>query len=71
MFRMLFAAAESIMGHPSHRAAPQRMVLDLSGCRLLCFCPRGYRPRQVAGADDRYSYLSKPDAQERHEALSK
>jgi cyclopropane-fatty-acyl-phospholipid synthase len=29
MFRVLFAAAESIMGHPSHQASAQRMVLEL------------------------------------------
>ena len=29
MFRVLFAAAESIMGHPSHLASAQRMVLEL------------------------------------------
>lgn len=29
MFRVLFAAAESIMGHPSNRASAQRMVLEL------------------------------------------
>ncbi len=31
MFRVLFAAAESIMGHPSNRASAQRMVLELPG----------------------------------------
>jgi cyclopropane-fatty-acyl-phospholipid synthase len=31
MFRVLFAAAESIMGHSSHRASAQRMVLELQG----------------------------------------
>lgn len=29
MFRVLFAAAESIMAHPSNRASAQRMVLEL------------------------------------------